>query len=88
MQLHIGEPRNSWVRVFDTPRNDGAQENHCIYPSRNRPEAMRGRRATVHRARVSTSQIPPPIMNPPEMRDNARVRRVEKNKRARPARSA
>jgi hypothetical protein len=42
-----------------------------------------GRR--IYRARVSASQTPPPIMNPPETRDNSRVRRAEKNNRARPA---
>ena len=40
------------------------------------------------RARVSASQMPPPIMKPPEMRDSSRVRRAEKNSRARPASSA
>ena len=43
---------------------------------------------SAHRARVSASQMPPPIMKPPEMRDNSRVRRAEKNNRARPASSA
>ncbi len=42
----------------------------------------------AHRARVSASQMPPPIMKPPETRDNSRVRRAEKNFRARPASSA
>jgi hypothetical protein len=41
-----------------------------------------------HLARVSASQMPPPIMKPPEMRDTSRVRRAEKNFRARPASSA
>jgi hypothetical protein len=40
------------------------------------------------RARVSASQMPPPIMKPPEMRDSSLVRRAEKNSRARPASSA
>jgi hypothetical protein len=39
----------------------------------------------THRARVSASQTPPPIMKPPETRDSNRVRRAEKNFRARPA---
>ena len=42
----------------------------------------------AHRARVSASQMPPPIMKPPETRDTSRVRRAEKNVRARPASSA
>jgi hypothetical protein len=42
----------------------------------------------AHRARVSASQMPPPIMKPPEARDNSRVRRAEKKCRARPASSA
>jgi hypothetical protein len=41
-----------------------------------------------YRARVSASQMPPPIMKPPEIRDTIRVRRFEKNFRARPASSA
>ncbi len=36
----------------------------------------------IYRARVSASQTPPPIMKPPETRDNSRVRRAEKNFRA------
>ena len=47
-----------------------------------------GTRDRAHRALVSASQMPPPIMKPPEMRDNSRVRRAEKNSRARPASSA
>src|SRR5207248_1934494 len=43
--------------------------------------------AGAHRARVKASQTPPPIMKPPEIRDNSRVRRAEKNFRARPASS-
>jgi hypothetical protein len=39
-------------------------------------------------ARVSASQMPPPIMKPPETRDSARVRRAEKIERARPDNSA
>jgi hypothetical protein len=39
-------------------------------------------------ARVSASQMPPPIMKPPEIRDTSRVRCLEKNKRALPANSA
>ena len=39
----------------------------------------------IHLARVSASQTPPPIMKPPEMRESRRVRRAEKNLRARPA---
>ncbi len=42
----------------------------------------------LHRARVSASQMPPPIMKPPETRDSSRVRRAEKNRRARPASTA
>jgi hypothetical protein len=42
----------------------------------------------THLDRVSASQMPPPIMKPPEMRDTSRVRRAEKNLRARPASSA
>jgi hypothetical protein len=42
----------------------------------------------AHRARVSASQMPPPIMKPPEMRDSSRVRCAEKKTRARPAASA
>ena len=45
-------------------------------------------RVAYTRARVSASQMPPPIMKPPETRDNSRVRRAEKNGRARPASSA
>ena len=39
-------------------------------------------------ARVSASQMPPPIMKEPEMRDTSRVRRAENSVRARPASSA
>ena len=42
----------------------------------------------LYLVRVSASQMPPPIMKPPEMRDTSRVRRAEKNLRARPASSA
>ena len=42
----------------------------------------------IYLARVSASQMPPPIMKPPEMRDSSRVRSLEKNSRARPASSA
>jgi hypothetical protein len=42
----------------------------------------------IYFARVSASQMPPPIMKPPEIRDISRVRRLEKNNRARPASSA
>ena len=42
----------------------------------------------AQRARVSASQTPPPIMKPPEMRDNSLVRRAEKNFRTRPASTA
>ena len=45
-------------------------------------------RRQPHRARVNASQIPPPIMKPPEMRDISRVRRAEKIVRTRPASSA
>ena len=38
----------------------------------------------IYFARVSASQMPPPIMKPPEMRETMRVRRAEKNIRARP----
>ncbi len=44
--------------------------------------------ARGHRARVNASQIPPPIMKPPEMRDTNRVRFAEKIVRTRPASSA
>ena len=39
-------------------------------------------------ARVSASQMSPPIMKPPETRDNRRVRRAENIERARPDNSA
>ena len=42
-------------------------------------------RVRIYRARVSASQMPPPIMKPPETRDSSRVRRAEKNDRTRPA---
>ena len=42
----------------------------------------------IYLARVSASQMPPPIMKPPETRDSSRVRCSEKNSRARPASSA
>jgi hypothetical protein len=45
-------------------------------------------RRQPHRARVSASQTPPPIMKPPETRDINRVRRAEKIVRMRPASSA
>ena len=47
-----------------------------------------GTKGRIYRARVNASQMPPPIMKPPETRDNSRVRRAEKNNRARPANSA
>jgi hypothetical protein len=42
----------------------------------------------AYRARVSASQMPLPIMKPPDIRDISRVRCLEKNFRARPASSA
>ena len=53
--------------------------------ARDHPVGKRSSRAT---RRVSASQMPPPIMKPPEMRDTSRVRRAEKSVRARPASSA
>src|ERR1700753_324513 len=41
-----------------------------------------------HRDLVSASQMPPPIMKPPETRDNSRVRLAENIERARPESSA
>jgi hypothetical protein len=49
---------------------------------------LAGTAGRIYRARVNASQTPPPIMKPPETRDNVRVRRAEKKRRARPASTA
>jgi hypothetical protein len=52
--------------------------------------SLRSTQATSYHylVRISASQMPPPIMKPPETRETSRVRRAEKNRRARPAASA
>ena len=45
-------------------------------------------RLPPHRARVSASHIPPPIMKPPEARESMRVRQASKKLRTRPASNA
>ena len=68
-------------RMWSERSSDGARQDDG---------SRRAHHPTLRRSRdrVSASQMPPPIMKPPETRDTSRVRRAEKNERARPASSA
>ena len=68
--------------------NQSAVEVQKNRVNRRHDRHRRPRFKDAQRARVNASQMPPPIMKPPEMRDSNRVRRAEKNSRARPARIA
>jgi hypothetical protein len=79
------QPERGKQHQIDEP----GQIRHEAFPSGGagirRTIAAGGSNALDQRALVSASQIPPPIMKPPEIRDNNRVRCAEKNSRARPA---
>ena len=83
-----------WLLRSGALQSRGRNERRCLVRSRfceaalRKSYALHRARDKVYRALVSASQMPPPIMKPPEMRDNSRVRSPEKNTRARPASTA